>query len=256
MAVSSTNLSPVSELLIALDRDGGVALHRQIEASIRERIRTGALPGGVALPPSRALAAGLGVSRGVVVEAYAQLVAEGYLTSRSGGYTQVAPAAAEPGRAAPAVAPAAPRPRLRAAATRPAVDFGYGRANVGAFPARRLAALRTAGARPRRPTSASATSTGAARWSYGRRWPPISTVCAARWPTPRRSSSPMATPRRCRLLMGVLAARGAKTLAVEDPSPSDDARPIAEALGLDVVSVPVGEDGVRLDAVSELRPTR
>jgi GntR family transcriptional regulator/MocR family aminotransferase len=55
------------------------------------------------------------------------------------------------------------------------------------------------------------------------------------------------------LLLGVLAARGARTVAVEDPSPSDDARPISEVLGMGVVSVPVGEDGVRLDAVSRLR---
>ena len=89
-----TNLSPVSELAIDLDRTGGDALHRQIEASVRQRIRSGALPAGLALPPTRALAAGLGVTRGVVVEAYAQLVAEGYLTSRGGGYTQVAAAAA------------------------------------------------------------------------------------------------------------------------------------------------------------------
>src|SRR5215472_2660261 len=88
-----TNLSPVSELAIDLDR-GGDALHRQIEASIRGRIRSGVLPAGVALPPTRALAAELGVTRGVVVEAYAQLVAEGYLTSRGGGYTQVASTAA------------------------------------------------------------------------------------------------------------------------------------------------------------------
>ena len=93
MSDSSTNLSPVSELAIDLDRTGGDALHRQIEASIRGRIRSGVLPAGVALPPTRALAAELGVTRGVVVEAYAQLVAEGYLTSRTGGYTQVASAA-------------------------------------------------------------------------------------------------------------------------------------------------------------------
>ena len=93
MARSRTNLSPVSELAIELDRDGAEALHRQIEVSIRERIRSGALPAGIALPPTRALAAELGVTRGVVVEAYAQLVAEGYLTSRGGGYTQVSAAA-------------------------------------------------------------------------------------------------------------------------------------------------------------------
>src|SRR5262249_58787314 len=45
----------------------------------------GSPAGGVPLPPTRALAAELGLARGVVVEAYAQLVAEGYLTSRSGG---------------------------------------------------------------------------------------------------------------------------------------------------------------------------
>ena len=100
MSILSTNLSPVSELAIDLDRNGGDALHRQIEASIRHRIRSGALPAGVVLPPSRALAAELGVTRGVVVEAYAQLVAEGYLTSRSGGYTQVAPASAAASAAA------------------------------------------------------------------------------------------------------------------------------------------------------------
>ena len=87
--------------------DGDVPLHRQIETSIREAIRAGRLPRGSTLPPSRALAADLGVSRGVVVEAYQQLTAEGYLASRSGGYTRVA---AGP---APAVAPlqlAAPQP--------------------------------------------------------------------------------------------------------------------------------------------------
>jgi hypothetical protein len=38
-------LSPVSDLAIDLDRDGG-ALHRQIETSIRQRIRPGARPAG------------------------------------------------------------------------------------------------------------------------------------------------------------------------------------------------------------------
>ena len=74
---SRTNPSPVSILAIDLDREAGDALHRQIETSLRDRIRSGALPAGVALPASRVLADELGVSRGVVVEAYAQLVAEG-----------------------------------------------------------------------------------------------------------------------------------------------------------------------------------
>ena len=61
-----------------------------------EAIRAGRLPRGTSLPPSRALATDLGVSRGVVVEAYQQLTAEGYLASRSGGYTRVAAGPATP----------------------------------------------------------------------------------------------------------------------------------------------------------------
>src|ERR1700757_2293934 len=79
-----------SELLVELRPDARVPLHRQIETAIRDSIRAGRLPRGTALPPSRTLAADLGVSRGVVVEAYQQLTAEGYLPSQAGGYTRVA----------------------------------------------------------------------------------------------------------------------------------------------------------------------
>src|SRR5271163_3261918 len=95
-----------SELLVLLRHDVRIPLHRQIETSIREAIRAGRLAHGSSLPPTRVLASDLGVSRGVVVEAYQQLTAEGYLSSRAGGYTQVAagpaPAAASlpPGRVA------------------------------------------------------------------------------------------------------------------------------------------------------------
>src|SRR6516165_12457613 len=118
MSSPRTNLSPVSELVVELDRTAGDALHRQIESSIRGRIRSGSLPAGITLPPTRALAAELGVTRGVAVEAYAQLVAEGYLTSRSGGYTQVAlaPTAAPPAPAPRSGRPAPPHP------PRPVVD--------------------------------------------------------------------------------------------------------------------------------------
>jgi GntR family transcriptional regulator / MocR family aminotransferase len=262
-----TNLSPVSELAIDLDRDGGGALHRQIETSIRQRIRSGALPAGVALPPTRALAAQLGVTRGVVVEAYAQLVAEGYLTSRSGGYTQVASApAAAPAPAAPAPAastpaastPAAPAPAvLRPAGPtwprppRPVVDFGYGRGNVAAFP--RAAWLRSV----RRVL----TETADERLGYldGRGAVELRSALAVYLNRVRGTSADPETivitngyAQAASLLIGVLAARGARTVAVEDPSAIDDARPIADALGLSVVGVPVGDDGVRVDAVAQL----
>jgi GntR family transcriptional regulator / MocR family aminotransferase len=238
-----TNLSPVSELAIDLDRVGGGALHRQIETSIRQRIRSGALPAGVALPPTRALAAELGVTRGVVVEAYGQLVAEGYLTSRSGGYTQVASTLAagapRPGRSA------SPRP------PRPVVDFGYGRCNLAAFP--RAAWLRSV----RRVL----TEAPDERLGYldGNGSHELRSALAAYLNRVRGTNADPETiiitngyAQAVSLLMAVLAARGARTVAVEDPSASDDARPIADALGLRVVGVPVGDDGVRVDAVAQL----
>src|ERR1700727_1692547 len=112
-----------SELMVLVQPDGPVPLHRQIETSIRDSIRSGRLPAGSSLPPSRTLATDLGVSRGVVVEAYQQLTAEGYLASRAGGYTQVA--------AGPAAPPAPTRP---AGEPRPAIDLSYGRADVSSFP--------------------------------------------------------------------------------------------------------------------------
>jgi GntR family transcriptional regulator/MocR family aminotransferase len=241
-------LSPVSELAIDLDRNGGDALHRQIEASIRQRIRRGALPAGVALPPTRALAAELGVTRGVVVEAYAQLVAEGYLTSRSGGYTQVAPASAA---AVPLAA--APRPERPAPSRspRPVVDFGYGHCNLAAFP--RAAWLRSV----RRVLTEAADE----RLGYldGRGAVELRSALAAYLNRVRGTNADPDTiiitngyAQAVSLLMGVLAARGARTVAVEDPSACDDARLIAQALGLNVVGVPVGDDGVRVDAVSRL----
>ena len=67
-------------LLLALDRDGDTPLHEQIERSMRDGDpRRAGLTAGARLPSSRGLAAELGVSRGVVTEAYDQLAAEGYL---------------------------------------------------------------------------------------------------------------------------------------------------------------------------------
>ncbi len=57
---------------------------------LREAVRDGALRPGVQLPSSRALAEDLGVSRGVVLGAYDQLKAEGFLTAEHGSGTVVA----------------------------------------------------------------------------------------------------------------------------------------------------------------------
>jgi len=65
-------------------------LRQQVENGIRSAIQQGRLAAGSRLPSTRAFAADSGVARGLVVEAYAQLVAEGYLTTRRGAGTHVA----------------------------------------------------------------------------------------------------------------------------------------------------------------------
>src|SRR3954470_16434107 len=77
-----------ADLLVALDRSAGRGLRRQLEGELRRAIRHGRLAIGTALPPSRVLARELGVARGVVVDAYAQLAAEGYLEARQGSGTR------------------------------------------------------------------------------------------------------------------------------------------------------------------------
>jgi GntR family transcriptional regulator/MocR family aminotransferase len=78
MVFSEGPLSLVSTgPLLALPLDRRQPLGRQIEGRLRELIRSEGLPLGAELPSTRALAADLGVSRGVVVGAYAQLAAEG-----------------------------------------------------------------------------------------------------------------------------------------------------------------------------------
>jgi GntR family transcriptional regulator/MocR family aminotransferase len=78
-----------AELLIELDRSKPRGLRAQVEDELRDSIRSGRLTPGAQLPSTRALAADLGVTRGVIVDAYDQLLAEGYLTSRPGSGTVV-----------------------------------------------------------------------------------------------------------------------------------------------------------------------
>src|ERR1700735_887515 len=66
MAIEWSGLSP--ELLVRLDRSSGQPLRSQLEARLRDAIRTGRLRGGERLPSSRELARALAVSRGLVEE--------------------------------------------------------------------------------------------------------------------------------------------------------------------------------------------
>ena len=104
-----TRTSSAVELLVTLDRATPEPLHRQLERELRNAVRSGRIGEGTVLPSTRALAAQLDVSRGIVVEAYEQLSAEGYLATRPGGVTTVAGGVrTAPSRARPAIRPVGP----------------------------------------------------------------------------------------------------------------------------------------------------
>jgi GntR family transcriptional regulator / MocR family aminotransferase len=75
--------------VIAVDRRASKALHRQIYDGYREAIVGGSLRPGQRIPSTRVLASELGVSRFPVLNAYSQLLAEGYFESRVGAGTVV-----------------------------------------------------------------------------------------------------------------------------------------------------------------------
>jgi GntR family transcriptional regulator/MocR family aminotransferase len=112
------------ELLLALDRGSGATLHEQLELKLREHVRSGRMAAGSRMPSSRALASALGISRGVVLEAYAQLAAEGYLTASQGAPTRVASTASSE-------RPPVPGGSLTA---RFSQDFAAGAPDLAAFP--------------------------------------------------------------------------------------------------------------------------
>ena len=75
---------------LALQREGGEAMHRQLYSTFRTAILDGVFAPGTRLPSTRALADDLGVSRTTVLQAFERLVSEGYATARSGAGTRVA----------------------------------------------------------------------------------------------------------------------------------------------------------------------
>ena len=77
-------------MLLVLDTESGIPLTRQIYEKIKELILVGELVEQERLPSSRGLSRELGVARNTVLEAYEQLLAEGYLESRHGSGTVVA----------------------------------------------------------------------------------------------------------------------------------------------------------------------
>jgi len=225
------------ELLIELDRAATDPLHRQLERALRTAVRGGRLATGTVLPSSRALASQLGVSRGIVVETYEQLVAEGYLASRSGGATRVARAAS-----------AQPRPRSDAQAPTFRFDFRPGRPDVTEFP-------RGSWLRSMRQALSHAPS-DRLTYGLGHGVPELRSALAAYLNRVRGTAADPADVVICSgfgqglgLALRVLRARGARRVAVEDPS-DPEYRATIEASGLDWVPVPVDDEGLDVDRLA------
>ncbi|KOP80983.1 GntR family transcriptional regulator [Lysinibacillus sp. FJAT-14745] len=77
-------------LWIPIDRSSDIPLNRQVYQQIREKILNGHLQAGEKLASTRELSAELKVSRNVILDAYDQLLAEGFLLARRGSGTFVA----------------------------------------------------------------------------------------------------------------------------------------------------------------------
>lgn len=75
---------------IALPLDSSAPLYQQLYEEVRCLILSGQLSAGTRLPSTRALADELAVSRGTVVAAFEQLLAEGYIEGRARAGTYVA----------------------------------------------------------------------------------------------------------------------------------------------------------------------
>ncbi|REK84586.1 PLP-dependent aminotransferase family protein [Streptomyces inhibens] len=94
--------------------------------ALRDAVRSGRLAPGTRLPPYRSLAADLGIARNTVADAYAELVAEGWLSARQGSGTRVAQRAEPP---APTRAPARRAPKRR-----PTHNLLQGQPDAASFP--------------------------------------------------------------------------------------------------------------------------
>ncbi|NOK08299.1 PLP-dependent aminotransferase family protein [Corallococcus exercitus] len=119
-----TSPGVASSLLLRLDSRSPTPLHEQIFEGIRARILAGALAPGLRIPSSRQFATELDVARSTVLQALDALTAEGYLVTRAGSCTRVAPELPTPpedrSRSAMPRVPRGPRLAASARALKPA----------------------------------------------------------------------------------------------------------------------------------------
>jgi len=232
--------SYAQNLLVSLDREATGPMVRQLESMLRSSIRDGRLRAGSSLPSSRTLAVEIGVSRGLVVEAYEQLAAEGYLTSRPGGATRVVRTAARRGVRSVSSAPLEYR-----------YEFRPGRPDLTAFP-------REAWLRSLRRALAGAP---ASRLGYldGRGVPELREALADYL---NRVRGTVARPddvvvtigysQGLALIAAIVRAGGVRRFAIEQPTHTEF-RHVLETAGLQVVDIPVDAEGIRVDLLARAR---
>jgi len=224
-----------------LELPSGCGRRAALEEALRDAIRAGRLPPGERLPSSRTLAEQLGLARGTVVEAYSQLLAEGYLRARPGAATVVADA---PGiRVEPS---ADPLPR------RVAADFRLGRPDLSGFPRdewlralrRALQHVPDAELGPLDPRGSLRLRTALA--GYLGRARGVLTV-------PERIVICSGFTQGLRLVCDALAGTGAQVIALEDPCLPDH-RATCVAAGLRVAALDVDGAGAVPGALAGADP--
>jgi GntR family transcriptional regulator / MocR family aminotransferase len=239
MPVEWAGLGP--EVLLRLDRSREEPLRVQLERELRDAIRAGRLGAGERLPSSRAMAAELGISRGLVLECYSQLQAEGFLASKSGSATRVAANAVGPSEL----------PIRRAPAPRLAVDFRPGVPDLTSFPRREWAWASREACRRATP--------GELGYGDPRGAEALREVLAAYLRRVRGTVTQAEQVVICsgfgqgiNLVLRSLADVGVRRVAIEDPG-DNDYHVICNRLGMEAVPVAIDERGIDVEALAASR---
>ncbi|MFD4375510.1 PLP-dependent aminotransferase family protein [Streptomyces sp. NPDC058486] len=232
-----TDAQPAWEVLLPAAAAPARRRGRALQEAFREAVRSGRLTPGTRLPSSRALAADLGVSRGLVTTAYEQLTAEGYLRSDRGSGTWVGGAVGTE-RVPPTTGTHTPPTH----ATHVITDFRPGTPDLSLFPRAAWAAAQR--------TVLAELPHSALGYPDPRGLPLLRSALAALL-TRRRGV--VADPDRLivcsgvaqasTLLGSVLRTRGHREVGVEDPGSPEHSRLFA-ATGLETVWLPLDEEGL------------
>jgi GntR family transcriptional regulator/MocR family aminotransferase len=228
-----------------LDHQSRVPLAAQLVGRLREAILDGTVRPEHTLPASRRLAAGLGVSRGVVVRAYEQLAGEGYLESRGSGGTRVAVRSDGRGMAAEGIQAAS---GMEQTAT---IDLTPGRPSGTPFRDRDWrAAWRTAVAEPVEVELPAALGTPALRAAVAEH------LAASRGLTVSADDVVITAGTSDALQLIVTALRSEANqprVLMEDPG-YPTARRVLTATGAAVETLPVSDDGLEAAQLAALAP--